>query len=223
VASNSNLPLSRTQTPVENNRSRQQRLNKQQVNNKILEQQKSEKKEDRYSKTTEIVNNSLKKKSQKGTKLDTTVLPMGESRAQSREIAKLQTELGMSPEEIVELISDGKRKSQRRCVSNRPKNIELWSSDEYEEFQSTKDIIALIEEKEKRNVKRRKESQASSRKSSISRSGDRSTTKYVVEDEKSRQDLLNNSEIQTTKKISNCGKRKSCKKSKKSTGSSFQR
>lgn len=42
-----------------------------------------------------------------------------------------------------------KRKTQRRCATNRQnKFLETWSSDEYEEFHSTKDILALIEEAE---------------------------------------------------------------------------
>lgn len=42
-----------------------------------------------------------------------------------------------------------KRKTQRRCATNRQnKFVETWSSDEYEEFHSTKDIIALIQEAE---------------------------------------------------------------------------
>ncbi|KAL5275343.1 hypothetical protein ACFFRR_001318 [Megaselia abdita] len=47
-------------------------------------------------------------------------------------------------------LEDGQRKSQRRCAANRPKKlVEMWSSDEYEEFLSTNDVIALIEEKER--------------------------------------------------------------------------
>lgn len=42
-----------------------------------------------------------------------------------------------------------KRKTQRRCATNRQnKFVETWSSDEYEEFHTTKDIIALIQEAE---------------------------------------------------------------------------
>lgn len=67
----------------------------------------------------------------------------------SREVANLEAEWGMSMEQIKELIGVGKRKTQRRCASNRQnKFMETWSSDEYEEFHSTKDIIALIEEAE---------------------------------------------------------------------------
>ncbi|XP_073834946.1 uncharacterized protein [Musca autumnalis] len=74
-----------------------------------------------------------------------------------KDISKLQTELGMSPDEIKKLIDEGQRKSKRRCATNRPKKlIEMWSSDEYEEFLSTKDIIALIEEKEQQEEKRKK-------------------------------------------------------------------
>lgn len=74
-----------------------------------------------------------------------------------KDISKLQSELGMSPDEIKKLIDEGQRKSKRRCATNRPKKlIEMWSSDEYEEFLSTKDIIALIEEKEQQEEKRKK-------------------------------------------------------------------
>lgn len=68
----------------------------------------------------------------------------------SREIISLEAEWGMSIEEIKDLIGVGKRKTQRRCAANRPKNVETWSSDEYEEFHSTKDIITMIQEAEKR-------------------------------------------------------------------------
>lgn len=67
----------------------------------------------------------------------------------SREVANLEAEWGMSVGQIKELIGVGKRKSQRKCASNRQnKFVETWSSDEYEEFHSTKDIIALIQEAE---------------------------------------------------------------------------
>lgn len=76
-----------------------------------------------------------------------------------RDISKLQTELGMSPDEIKKLIDDGQRKSKRRCATNRPKKlVEMWSSDEYEEFLSTKDIIALIEEKEQQEKRKKRKS-----------------------------------------------------------------
>ncbi|XP_061386450.1 uncharacterized protein LOC133321380 [Musca vetustissima] len=87
----------------------------------------------------------------------------------SKDISKLQTELGMSPDEIKKLIDEGQRKSKRRCATNRPKKlVEMWSSDEYEEFLSTKDIIALIEEKEQQEEKRKK------RKNSINMSSNNS-------------------------------------------------
>ncbi|XP_067635086.1 micronuclear linker histone polyprotein-like [Eurosta solidaginis] len=74
-----------------------------------------------------------------------------------KEITRLQSELGMSQEEIVKLINEGQRKSKRRCATNRPKKlVEMWSSDEYEEFLSTKDIIALIEEKEKQETRKKR-------------------------------------------------------------------
>lgn len=76
-----------------------------------------------------------------------------------KEITRLQSELGMSQEEIVKLINEGQRKSKRRCATNRPKKlVEMWSSDEYEEFLSTKDIIALIEEKEKQETRKKRKS-----------------------------------------------------------------
>lgn len=75
---------------------------------------------------------------------------VGKSR-KSREVASLEAEWGMSMEQIKELIGVGKRKTQRRCATNRQnKFVETWSSDEYEEFHSTKDIIALIQEAEMR-------------------------------------------------------------------------
>lgn len=67
----------------------------------------------------------------------------------SREVANLEAELGMSMDQIKELIGVGMRKTQRRCATNRQKNfMETWSSDEYEDFHSTKDVIALIQEAE---------------------------------------------------------------------------
>lgn len=67
----------------------------------------------------------------------------------SREVANLEAEWGMSVEQIKGIIGVGMRKAQRRCTTNRQnKLVETWSSDEYEEFHSTKDIIALIQEAE---------------------------------------------------------------------------
>lgn len=72
----------------------------------------------------------------------------GKSR-KSREVANLEAEWGMSVEQIKGIIGVGMRKAQRRCTANRQnKLVETWSSDEYEEFHSTKDIIALIQEAE---------------------------------------------------------------------------
>lgn len=66
-----------------------------------------------------------------------------------REVANLEAEWGMSVEQIKGIIGVGMRKAQRRCTTNRQnKLVETWSSDEYEEFHSTKDIIALIQEAE---------------------------------------------------------------------------
>lgn len=67
----------------------------------------------------------------------------------SREVANLEAEWGMSVEQIKGIIGVGMRKAQRRCTANRQnKLVETWSSDEYEEFHTTKDIIALIQEAE---------------------------------------------------------------------------
>lgn len=69
----------------------------------------------------------------------------------SRDLANIEAEWGMSMKQIEELIGVGNRKPKRRCATNRPKNmVETWSSDEYEEFHTTKDIIALIEDAEKK-------------------------------------------------------------------------
>lgn len=67
--------------------------------------------------------------------------------------AKVETAPIKSPKRGKESPKRGKespkRKTQRRCATNRQnKFVETWSSDEYEEFHSTKDIIALIEEAE---------------------------------------------------------------------------
>lgn len=54
---------------------------------------------------------------------------------------------------IEELMNDdlgvGQRKSKRKCIQQ-VNFVETWSSDEYEEFHSTKDIIAMIEANEKK-------------------------------------------------------------------------
>lgn len=66
-----------------------------------------------------------------------------------REVANMEAEWGMSMEQIIDLIGVGQRKTQRRCAANKQRTFaETWSSDEYEEFHSTKDIIALIQEAE---------------------------------------------------------------------------
>lgn len=63
----------------------------------------------------------------------------------SREVANLEDELGMPFDEIKSIMGMGK--GQRRCTTNRQnKLIETWSSDEYEEFHQTKDLIELIKE-----------------------------------------------------------------------------
>lgn len=72
----------------------------------------------------------------------------GRSR-KSREIISLEAEWGMSIEEVKDLIGVGRRKAQRRCAANQQKKfVETWSSDEYEDFHSSKDIIAMIKESE---------------------------------------------------------------------------
>lgn len=72
----------------------------------------------------------------------------GKSR-KSREIISLEAEWGRSIEEIKDLIGGEKRKTQRRCTANIQNYcVETWSSDEYEEFHSSKDIIAMIQESE---------------------------------------------------------------------------
>lgn len=71
-----------------------------------------------------------------------------------REIANLEAEWGMSMDTIIDLMGVGQRKTQRRCAANKQKTFaETWSSDEYEEFHSTKDIIALIQEVEQKASK----------------------------------------------------------------------
>lgn len=66
-----------------------------------------------------------------------------------REIANLEAEWGMTMEQIIELIGLGQRKTQRRCAATKQRTFaETWSSDEYEDFHSTQDIIALVEQAE---------------------------------------------------------------------------
>lgn len=50
----------------------------------------------------------------------------------------------------------GKRKSRRRCAIKAKTFAETWSSDEYEELHDTADIISIINEIEKRELKKRK-------------------------------------------------------------------
>lgn len=65
-------------------------------------------------------------------------------------------------------LEDGQRKSQRRCAANRPKKlVEMWSSDEYEEFLSTNDVIALIEEKEREEKKKQAPVKITARRNTI--------------------------------------------------------
>lgn len=72
-----------------------------------------------------------------------------EKSRKSREVVHLEAEWGMSVKKIKGLIGIGKRKTQRRCASNQQRKlVETWSSDEYEDFHSTRDVIALIQEAE---------------------------------------------------------------------------
>lgn len=65
-------------------------------------------------------------------------------------------------------LEDGQRKSQRRCAANRTKKlVEMWSSDEYEEFLSTNDVIALIEEKEREEKQKQTPSKINARRNTI--------------------------------------------------------
>lgn len=84
-----------------------------------------------------------------GSQLETIDQSQKAKSRKSREVANLEAEWGMSVEQIKGIIGVGMRKAQRRCTANRQnKLVETWSSDEYEEFHSTKDIIALIQEAE---------------------------------------------------------------------------
>ncbi|XP_037881875.1 uncharacterized protein LOC119632814 isoform X2 [Glossina fuscipes] len=142
-----------------------------------------------------------------------------------KDISKLQTELGMSPDEIKKLIDEGQRKSKRRCATNRPKKlVEMWSSDEYEEFLSTKDIIALIEEKEQQEKRRKRKTSInlSSNNSEVAKEKDGTDVTSSTRDNRrritrtlsiatEREDLVNTKIIQTGRRKSsaanNSGKR----------------
>lgn len=90
-------------------------------------------------------------KDEKESKNEGSTEKTGRQARKPREISSIEAEWGMSIEQIEELIGIGSRKSKRRCASNRSKNfVETWSSDEYEEFHTTKDIIALIEDAERK-------------------------------------------------------------------------
>lgn len=87
-------------------------------------------------------------------KEDDSVKSQGRRSRKPREIANLEAEWGMSMDTIIDLMGVGQRKTQRRCAANKQKTFaETWSSDEYEEFHSTKDIIALIQEVEQKASK----------------------------------------------------------------------
>lgn len=99
-----------------------------------------------YEKTNQKLNDDDDEEEASGDKFKQS--SSGKSR-KPREVANLEAEWGMSMEQIKDLIGVGKRKTQRRCTTNQQKKlVETWSSDEYEDFHSTKDIIALIQEAE---------------------------------------------------------------------------
>lgn len=84
--------------------------------------------------------------------------PINRNRSRkSSQIATIEEECGMSMDKIYDLMGVGQRKTQRRCTTNKQKTFaETWSSDEYEDFHTTSDIIALIqqaEQKASRSVK----------------------------------------------------------------------
>lgn len=90
-----------------------------------------------------------------------------------REVANMEAEWGMSMEQIIDLIGVGQRKTQRRCAANKQRTFaETWSSDEYEEFHSTKDIIALIQEAEVKARRARSRSAKNSTKKTVEQSND---------------------------------------------------
>ncbi|XP_059619831.1 uncharacterized protein LOC132263853 [Phlebotomus argentipes] len=102
----------------------------------------------------------------------------------SRELAMFEAEWGMSLEQIEEIIGIGKRKSQRKCAVGKQKILaETWSSDEYEEFQSTKDIIALIQEKELKSSQRalRNQRRRESQRNQTVRSQDNTKVDHIEE------------------------------------------
>lgn len=69
----------------------------------------------------------------------------------SSQIASIEEECGMSMDKIYDLMGVGQRKTQRRCTTNKQKTFaETWSSDEYEDFHTTEDIIALIQQAEQK-------------------------------------------------------------------------
>lgn len=69
----------------------------------------------------------------------------------SSQIASIEQECGMSMDKIYDLMGVGQRKTQRRCTTNKQKTFaETWSSDEYEDFHTTSDIIALIQQAEQK-------------------------------------------------------------------------
>lgn len=88
------------------------------------------------------------------------------SRKGGRNIANIEEECGMSMDKIYDIMGVGQRKTQRRCTTNKQHTFaETWSSDEYEDFHSTSDIMALIQEAEKKANRQMKQQQASKRNS----------------------------------------------------------
>lgn len=87
----------------------------------------------------------------------TKPIPNRNRSRKSSQIASIEEECGMSMDKIYDLMGVGQRKTQRRCTTNKQKTFaETWSSDEYEDFHTTSDIIALIqqaEQKANRSVK----------------------------------------------------------------------
>ncbi|XP_037914581.1 uncharacterized protein LOC119653732 isoform X2 [Hermetia illucens] len=148
------------------------------------------------SKTKTTSSEPAKRESQRSCKTTESDFP--------REIAKLQAELGMTAEEIAELIGEGKRKSQRKCAINRPRTVvDTWSSDEYEDFLSTKDVIAFIEEKEKRSKKKKVTATKVDKKR-----GDKTESTAVVdqkEDDNETSTAQQNKSQQTSGKLANSG------------------
>lgn len=106
---------------------------------------------DQEEKKKTIKNNPIEEKEE---------IPSVQSNRKSKksgEIQMLEAEWGMSLEQIKEIIGVGQRKSQRKCAVGKQKILaETWSSDEYEDFHTTKDIIELIQETEMKALQRKR-------------------------------------------------------------------